>query len=193
MRTLVKSVGRCLCLLITALLVCANTCRAADEDYVRQLQELADQGDSESQFALALLYEYGDQGVTRDSEKALACFLKAGDHEVPAACLYLGIKFENGSGVEKNPVTAGRWYCCAASQGWAMAQFFLAELYRKGHGVKQDNSLALAWYSLAVEQDYPGVKEAMAQLATTMSDTEQKKSVALQSGLLDGKKVCDGL
>lgn len=74
-----------------------------------------------------------------------------------------------------------------------MAQFFLAELYRKGHGVKQDNSLALAWYSLAVEQDYPGVKEAMAQLATTMSDTEQKKSVALQSGLLDGKKVCDGL
>jgi TPR repeat protein len=189
----VKSMGRCLCLLIMALLVCTNTCQAADEDYVRQLQELADQGDSESQFALALLYEYGEQGVSRDPEKALAWFLKAGDHEVPAACLYLGIKYENGSGVEKNPVVAGRWYCCAASQGWAMAQFFLAELYKKGHGVKQDKSQALAWYGLAAEQDYPGVKEAIAQLATTMSDAERKKGVALQPGLLDGKKACDDL
>jgi TPR repeat protein len=176
------------------LLCSAHTCRADDnEEYVRQLQGLAGQGDGESQFALALLCEYGEQGVVRDLEKSLAFFLQAGRHEVPAACLYLGIKYENGSGVEKDPMTAGRWYCCAATQGWAMAQFFLAELYKKGLGVKQNSSMALAWYGLAADQGYPGSKEAMTRLAATMSDAEQQKGIELRPGLLGDKKVCSGL
>lgn len=185
--------GRCLWLLILVLFICTNTCRADDEGYVRQIQELAGDGDSESQFALALLYEYGEQGVPRDPEKALSWFLQAGKYGVPAACLYLGIKYENGSGVERNLVAAGRWYCCAATQGWAMAQFFLAELYKKGRGVRQDNSSAFAWYGLAAEQDYPGAKEAIAQLTPTMSEADLNKGISLRSGLLDTKGDCSGL
>jgi len=164
--------------------VLAEDCLAGDDPYVLQLQKLAGQGDAESRFALALLYEYGEQGVGRDPEKAVALFLQAGQAGMPAACLYLGIKYENGSGVVRDPVVASNWYGCAARKGWAMAQFFLAELYKKGKGVGQDNCLALAWYGLAEEQGYPGAKEAVAQLGQEMSGADQDRAASLRPGLL---------
>jgi TPR repeat protein len=164
--------------------VLAEDCLAGDDPYVLQLQELAAQGDDESRFALALLYEYGEQGVGRDPEKAVFLFLRAGQAGMPAACLYLGIKYENGSGVVRDPVVASNWYGCAARKGWAMAQFFLAELYKKGKGVGQDNCLALAWYGLAEEQGYPGAKEAVAQLGQEMSGADQDRAASLRPGLL---------
>jgi hypothetical protein len=180
--------GKCLLWLLLVLSVCVEDCLAADDPYVLQLQELAGQGDDESRFALALLYEYGGQGVVRDPEKAVALFLQAGKAGIPAACLYLGIKYENGSGVVRDPAAAGNWYGCAARKGWAMAQFFLAELYKKGKGVKQDNCLALAWYGLAAEQGYPGAKEAMTQVMQNMNEADRERAASLRSGLLTPRK-----
>ena len=170
--------------LMLVLSVFAEDCLAGDDPYVLQLRELAGQGDDESRFALALLYEYGEQGVARDPEKAVALFLQAGQAGMPAACLYLGIKYENGSGVVRDPAAAGHWYGCAARKGWAMAQFFLAELYRNGKGVRRDYSLALAWYGLAEEQGYPEAKEAVTQLGQEVSDAKQERAASLRSGLL---------
>jgi hypothetical protein len=180
--------GKCLLWLLLVLSVFTEDCLAGDDPYVLQLQELASQGDDESRFALALLYEYGGQGVARDPEKAVALFLQAGKAGIPAACLYLGIKYENGSGVVRDPAEAGSWYGCAARKGWAMAQFFLAELYRKGKGVGRDNCLALAWYGLAEEQGYPGAKEAMTQLMQEMNEADREKAASLRSGLFTHRK-----
>ncbi len=177
--------GKCLLWLILVLSVFAEDCLAGDDPYVLQLQEFASKGDDESRLALALLYEYGEQGVARDPEKAVALFLQAGEVGIPVACLYLGIKYENGSGVVRDPAVAGNWYGCAARKGWAMAQFFLAELYEKGKGVRQDNCLALAWYGLAEEQGYPGAKEAMTLLRQEMNKADQERAVSLRSGLLN--------
>ena len=176
--------GKCLLWLMLFASVFVGRCLAAEDPYVSQLQELAGQGDDESLFALALLYEYGERGVVRNPEKALSFFLQAGKAGIPAACLYLGIKYENGSGVERDPAVAGSWYSCAARKGWAMAQFFLAALYEKGKGVRQDNCLALAWYGLAEEQGYPGSKEAMMKLMQEMTEAERDKAASLRSGLL---------
>jgi len=177
--------GVCLLWLVLVLSASAETCLAVDDLYVCQLQELAGQGDDESRFALALLYEYGEQGVARDPRKALALLLQAGQAGLPGACLYLGIKYENGNGVDRDPVAAVNWYGCAARKGWAMAQFFLAELYKKGKGVRQDNCLALAWFGLAAEQGYPGAKEALMQLRQEMSADDQGRAVSIRSGLLN--------
>lgn len=165
-------------------------CLAGDDSYVPQLLQLAGQGDGESQFALALLYEHGEQGIKRDSERALFWFLQAGQSGIPAACLYLGIKLENGSGVASDPEAAGHWYCCAATRGWAMAQFFLAELYRKGKGRVQDKPRALAWYGLAEEQWYPGAKEAMAQLTDGMNDADLEEAASIRSEIQDLRMAC---
>ncbi len=185
---------RCLWWVMVALIALTGSCLAGDDPYVQQLQELAAQGDGESQFALALLHEYGEQGVARDPEQALSWFLQAGKAGIPAACLYLGIKYENGSGVSRDLEAAARWYCCAAKKGWAMAQFLLAELYRKGKGVREDKTLALAWYGLAEEQGYPGAKEAMVQLTGEMGAEEERGEVAsIRSGLLHSRVDCSGL
>ena len=179
---------KCLLWLMLFASVFVGRSLAAEDPYVSQLQDLAVQGDNEARFALALLYEYGGQGVVRDPEKAVALFLQAGKVGIPAACLYLGIKYENGSGVVRDLAEAGNWYGCAARKGWAMAQFFLAELYRKGKGVRPDNCLALAWYGLAEEQGYPGAREAMTQLMQEMNEADRAKAASLRSSLLTYRK-----
>ena len=185
--------GRYLVWLTVVVLGCAQLCLAAGDDaYILQLRELAAQGDGESQFALALLYEYGGQGVAPDPEEAVSWFQQAGQAGIPAACLYLGIKYENGSGVVRDLTAAGHWYCCAARKGWAMAQFFLAGFYEKGKGGRQDTALALAWYGMAEEQGYPGAREAMAQLTAGMNDADREKAVSLRSGPWNSGTDCAG-
>jgi hypothetical protein len=171
--------------LLLLLSVFVESCPADEEPYVNRIEKLAGQGDNEARFALALLYEYGEQGVARNPEKAVVLFLQAGKAGMPAACLYLGIKYENGCGVVRDPVAAANWYRCAAGKGWAMAQYFLAGLYKKGKGVRQDDCLALAWYGLAEEQGYPGAKESMALLMQEMSEVDREKAVSLRSGILN--------
>jgi len=170
-----------LLLSILVLLTPFYACAAHETSYVYQLRGLAGQGDGESQFALALLYEHGDQGVPRDPEQAAALFFQAGKAGIAGACLYLGIKYENGNGVIKNQAEAARWFCCAAAKNWAMAQFFLAGLYEKGKGINQDKTKALAWYGLAEEQGYPGAREAMTRLTDEMSAPEREEAARLRS------------
>ncbi len=159
---------------------CAHYCLAEENPpFVKQIQELAGQGDGEAQLALALMYEYGEQGLEQDQEKALTLFQQSAQAGLSAACLYLGIKYDNGSGVGQDAVAAARWYCCAARKGWAMAQFFLAALYEKGKGVGKDRITAFAWYGLAAEQGYPGAEEARNRLSAGLTKREIKKAVTI--------------
>lgn len=171
--------------MITSLFGMAGHGLAADDAYVVQLETLAAQGDGEANFALALLYEYGEQGVERNPRTAFAYLQKAGDARVTAACLYLGLKYENGGEAPRDLVAARRWYCRAARDGWAMAQFFLATLYEQGKGGGRDTIQALAWYELAARQGYPGAAEAAARLKQAMSPAEMKKAKELQQGLVE--------
>jgi uncharacterized protein len=179
-------------LLILLLLSFAHVCAADESGYVHQLQELAQQGNGESQFALALFYEHGEEGLPRDREKAFALFLQAGKAGIPAACLYLGIKYENGSGVTRNLAEAAHWYCCAATKNWGMAQFLLADLYAKGRGVEKNKIKALAWYELANEQGYPAARESMLQLTAEITAAQVEAAHHLCVELLSTEN-CSGL
>lgn len=123
--------------------------------YEADIFKAAQTGDAESQYALAILYEYGGEKVERSVEKAALWFEKAAQKKVAGACLYLGIKYENGSGVEQDYKKAHCMYLCAAQQDWPMAQFFLASLYDQGKGVVRSPLIALAWLGLAMESGYP--------------------------------------
>ena len=136
----------------------------AAESYLADVKRFAEAGDGESQFALALLYEYGSDALPRDREKAIRWLEKAGQAGIAGACLYLGIKFENGNGVQQDYSQAAHWYDCAARQDWPMAQFFLARLYREGKGVPQSLVTALSLLESAAEHGYPGAEESYAEL-----------------------------
>jgi uncharacterized protein len=179
-------------LLTLILLSFAHVCTADESYHVQQLRELAGQGDAESQFALALLYEHGEGGLVRDPTHAADLFLQAGKAGIPAACLYLGIKYESGNGITRNPTEAARWYCCAATKNWAMAQFLLACLYEKGRGVEKNLIKALAWYELAQEQEYPAARESALRLTAEMTAAQVESARSLRAGLLSTAN-CSGL
>jgi len=64
----------------------------------------------------------------------------------------LGVLYENGLGVEKNPVQAAKWYIVSAEGNYAPAQYNLAELYYYGLGVPHSKTSALKWYMKAALQ-----------------------------------------
>jgi len=82
----------------------------------------------------AVRYTTGD-GTVKD-ETRLYFFLKAAEQGHAEAQNVLGLRYENGQGVEKDYVKAIEWYSKAAAQNLATAQFNLGEMYNNGYGVK---------------------------------------------------------
>lgn len=156
----------------------------AETQFEEDIRTAAYAGDAESQYALALLYEYGNETIGRDSQKALSWLEKAGQQKVAGACLYLGLRYENGNGVDQDYALAHCWYLCAARQEWPMAQFFLANLYEKGKGVAVSKRTALAWLELAKEYGYPRADSESKRLRVELGDPGTKGLGELQEKLL---------
>ena len=64
----------------------------------------------------------------------------------------LGVMYDTGEGIPKNPAEAVRWYRMAAEQGDAKAQFYLGVMYHTGEGVPENDAEAVRWYRMAAEQ-----------------------------------------
>jgi TPR repeat protein len=127
----------------------------AKAEYENEIMLRAKQGDAQAQYALALLYEYGSETISRDKKKSLRLFEQSAKKQVAGACLYIGLKYEHGNGVSQDFEKAICYYLCAANQDWPMAQFFLADFYAEGKGVEKSIPIALAWLGLASEYNYP--------------------------------------
>ena len=174
--------------LLFCLSLLPSLCIAA---YVDDMQGLAAGGDPEAQLALALLYEYGGDSIARDTDMSLFWLEKAGMACLPCACLYLGIKYENGSGVSRDLSKAVQYYRCAARQDWPAAQFFLGRLFAAGKGVKEDSLQALALFALAAEHEYPGAGEAYAELLEKTEGIDLPALQDKQVQLLEERPFCN--
>ena len=137
---------------------------AYEESYETAVVTAAKNGDPHSQYALALLYEYGGETIERDPLQSIYWLEKAGEAEVAGACLYLGLKYEYGNRVTKDLKKAVCWFACAAHKDWPAAQFFLATLYEKGKGVPRSLDTALLWFGLAADYGYPGAEKEFLRL-----------------------------
>ncbi|MCR5039085.1 MAG: sel1 repeat family protein, partial [Bacteroidales bacterium] len=65
----------------------------------------------------------------------------------------MGMKYEDGDGVEQDFTEAARWYRMAADKGDPIAQLSLGLLYEEGNGVPENHAEAAKWYRQAAEQD----------------------------------------
>lgn len=121
----------------------------------------AEQGDSEAQFTLGRLCEKGDaeNGIPKSPAKAANWYERAASQGHPQAKVYLGVLYENGSGVGRDLAKAVNWYRSAAEQEYPKAQVYLGEMYERGVGVKQDYAEAYKWFYLAANH---GWKEGVA-------------------------------
>lgn len=142
------------------------------QDYMTAYQvfkNLAEQGDREAQYNLAILYRQG-KGVMQDPAMAATWFQKAADQGLPGAQYYMGHLYSEGEGVEKDLVKAFDWYKKAAEHGNPMAQSNLGVAYANGEGVKQDIVLAYVWFSLATSQGVTTALENRNVLKKDMSE-----------------------
>jgi S1-C subfamily serine protease len=115
------------------------------------LQANALNGDAESQFNLAKMYDEGGGRVSKSSEEAVKWYRKSAEQGFVAAQLILGMIYDSGKGVIKDYEEAAKWYRKAAEQNILAAQFILGGMYAEGKGVPKSSREAVKWLRLAVE------------------------------------------
>ena len=79
----------------------------------------------------------------------------------------IGVMYEYGYGVDKDPKRAVEYYQKAADMGNAAGQANLASMYRDGNGVQKDYAKAAYWYNECVNNpnaDEKIIKDASEQL-----------------------------
>lgn len=133
------------------------------KDYARAFRLfklLAEQGSSEAQAYLGLMYEYG-QGVKADLFEAFRFYRSASEQGEAWAQTNLGIAYLNGRGTTKNETEAARWFRRAALQGKTKAQEALGQMYNQGKGVPKSHKEVIEFinpsnlkYISALEKDY---------------------------------------
>lgn len=76
----------------------------------------------------------------------------------------LGLQFDLGKDVERNPTLAYQWYRRAAEAGFAAAQFNVAVMHDTGDGVPRNAATAALWYARAAAHGNHRAQFNLAQL-----------------------------
>ncbi len=107
------------------------------------------------------------------------------------AMLKLGLMYENGRGVTRNPAEAARWYGRAARAGEAAAMIRLGILHGNGAGVVKDRVEAAKWLLLARARG-ADAETALEKLSALMSpeelETAGKKAAEIEKTMPGGRK-----
>ncbi len=118
----------------------------------RWYREATLKGNIEAQFRLARLISKGAKGLTAD-KVAAATLLQAGAEKGHAPSQNdLGLRFQNGDGMETDLEKAASWYRKAADQDYAPAKVNLGLLHVRGQGVQRDYDAAFKLFSDAAGQ-----------------------------------------
>ena len=131
----------------------------------------AEQGDSDAQNSLGLMYDTG-QDVLQDYTEAVKWYRKSAEQGFSEAQYNLGIMYSKGLGVLQDYKASIRWFRKSAEQGYASAQYNLGVMYYKGQGVPQDYVMAHMYWHLAAVS---GAKDAI-----KFRSIVEKKMSALQ-------------
>jgi uncharacterized protein len=120
---------------------------------LRGLKPLAENGDTDAQIKLGVMY-HGGKGVRRDYTEAMKWFRKAANQGDAEAQAVLGVMYLKGEGIQRDYVEAVRWIRKAANQNLASAQVLLGGMYERGVGVSRNYRRAYVWYILGSSQSH---------------------------------------
>jgi len=141
---------------------------------------LAEAGDAEAQYNLAMLYRTG-KGVEKDISASFRWFQQAAEQGVPDAQYYLAHMYDNGEAVEKNLPKAFEWYHKAAEQGQGLAQINLGVMYANGIGIPQNVEHAYLWFHAAAAQGYRAAFENRLVIETALKEQGEEGVAMLES------------
>jgi hypothetical protein len=127
---------------------------------IAEWQDLAEAGDPDSQFGMALIHESG-RGVGRDYREAVRWYTAAAEQGHSASQFNLGHLLRLGAGTEPDMEGAVRWWTAAAESGLPQAQVMLGLAYQRGEGVEPDLQESILWFLRAAELGDPMGQYAM--------------------------------
>ena len=159
---------------------------------VSWLRKAAEGGDQDAQVLLANALINGP--VPHDYTNARHwCEMAAKQHS-PVAEYCLGIIYDQGLGVEKNPKEAIKWYTLAAEWGNARAMEALGHIYSTGQTGKVDRVEAYVWLVRAASKGDQPALQAAAKLKSEMDKKELAKAEQqIIQAKIDPKKVNEAL
>ena len=142
------------------------------------LEPLAQDGDSEAQKMLGIMYDYG-HGVQASSENALLWYLRSAEQGHPAVQYQVGAKYFRGEGVKQNYEEAAKWWEMAANGGQVDAQFNLGLMYFRGLSITADDNKAAALFAQAAEQGHGHGQYSLAVMYAFGRGVEKDYATAL--------------
>ena len=120
-RVVVRHIGLVVLGLMFCVILMPNFALALEEDPSELFWALIEEarwGESEAQYAVAMMYAAG-QGVEMDQEEAAKWFEKAAEEGHPHAMFKIGERYETGNGISRDSEKAIKWYRRAAETGYA--------------------------------------------------------------------------
>ena len=134
---------------------------ARSGDFTTALREwtpLAEQGNSQSQYNLGVMYENGN-GVPKDHKTAVKWYKLAA--EQGHADAQKKVQEFQKKIAEQNELRALQ---ASAKQGDANSQYLLGLMYDNGDGVPENDREEVKWYKLAAEQGHADAQERYGEL-----------------------------
>jgi len=114
----------------------------------RLLSPLADDGDVEAQFRMAIMAQNG-LGMVVNEDLAYKYMLAAAEQGHALSMHGLGFMYMEGECTDKNPQEAANWFNKAANEGMQGSMTTLAMMYRDGNGVEKNQAEADRLFKLA--------------------------------------------
>lgn len=161
-------------ILLFLFFLCSATVFAADYEEGKQaylkkdyalaleiLKPLAEQGDSQAQITMGLMYDYG-HGVEKSPAESIKWYLMAAEQGVPLVQHDIGVKYFQGQGVEQNYLEAAKWWEQSANSGIADSQFNLGLMHYRGIGIPKDYVKAAKLFEAAAEQGHGNAQYSLA-------------------------------
>ena len=101
-------------------------------------------------------FEEGKQAyLNRDYERALEILKPLAKEGNSQAQITLGLMYDYGHGVEKDPAESIKWYRMAAEQGVPLVQHDIGVKYFQGQGVEQNYLEATKWWEMSASAGIP--------------------------------------
>ncbi|HEY9079635.1 tetratricopeptide repeat protein [Magnetovibrio sp.] len=130
----------------------------------KQTLPIAEAGDAQAQYELALMYEIGD-GTKIDTKQTLKWLLKAAEQGHAESRYKLGWMYANGIIVRQDFFLAAKYYRLAATfNNHADAQFRLGELHFNGRGVDHDYGKAISYYTQAASKGHAAAQYILSSM-----------------------------
>lgn len=148
------------------------------DEAIIQLQLGADQGLTEAQYELALLYADGN-GVPENEDEAVRLLQLAADNDYAPALYTLGQFAASGFGLEEDPILSFTLIKKSAELGHAEAQCYLGDMYAYGLSVPADKSEAVRWYRTAAENGDAEAQNILGNMYLRGSGVSRNRKTAM--------------